>query len=547
MRVRVGRLLLAAGILALIYLGGGSRQEVAAADYHGNTTLGVRDAYIFYGDCSTTASVAVGGDFKTDGAGFSQPATVVLRWEVLVNSPSGAYLTIPASRTAQVGSGVSIYHWDVAASPLFATLPPGSTRCILHFYVDPSSTNGAATFSTANIVVRLAPIGIGGSGGNGGGVLPSSSAAPNASATGLPTPTPAATPTPSHWTCHHGNSPRNCVDLYHVVVPAGGSITYAWSVNAASLDGNWTNGSRWEEMDLMSPPDNGSSEYFHVVNYQGNVGGTETRQLCRGGSGTSTPCSGTNTYGTSSALTLWFRCRDANNDFYYETDCAVYPRVFDSAGVEQKLDGTGPLPTPTPTATPSDPFASASADPTPDGVPGGAQGVDICVAHPGITACQRSWPPGLCSQYPGISACQSWPPASGPADLCQQHPGVLACWTPAPTPTGGASNNPSGAVDAFGALESDLNGRAPFGYIKQVGDALNGAAGNAAGGDPDYCMDIPQWRPAEAGGDTTAHGCLPLSDMASSGSFVRGILLTMLILVGGVGILRWTLRSAPAG
>jgi len=195
--------------------------------------------------------------------------------------------------------------------------------------------------------------------------------------------------------------------------------------------------------------------------------------------------------------------------------------------IDKAAPGGAPDPTPTPTPTlPPNYNGPGNATAPPQGAGGGGDTVDICATNPTITACAHSFPPG-----------------GGGADICATYPGIAACATAQPgvTYVPDPSGAQSGVEQQWQAIASALAGKAPFGYIDQVGDALTGAVADAHGDDSAWTIDMPVWAPDEAGG--TYHDVITIPRAVEGMDAFRSILLAILTIIVAVGILRWAQRA----
>lgn len=169
----------------------------------------------------------------------------------------------------------------------------------------------------------------------------------------------------------------------------------------------------------------------------------------------------------------------------------------------------------------------------------------VSVTSPSVLA---GGDPGGPSPSPGASATPPWAiPSIGVSvsvdvNICAANRLIPAC-TFRPLPSYGAPQS-SAAVGAFASVVDLAKGKAPFGYVAQVADAIEAGVAGAAGAEPDWCFQMKRWDP-EAG-ITEAPACLPLQDMANAAAFSRPVLVAILMLVGGVAVLRWVMRSTGA-
>ncbi len=187
---------------------------------------------------------------------------------------------------------------------------------------------------------------------------------------------------------------------------------------------------------------------------------------------------------------------------------------------------TGPPASPTPAPTlPDDYWGCPGCTPPPQNGGGLEPGdpVDICTSNPGILACWQSLAPG--------------------PDLCMTNPTVAACATARPgAPTFGSAGPPSTWLeDRLGAIASGLSERAPFGYVDQIGDEFTESVTSGHLADTsavEWCMDVPVWRPGDAGGPTTVSDqCVP-QDSFSALSPARPLFTALVMVAFGLLMLR---------
>lgn len=563
------RLVIGAGVALLAWNVLGSAPATLAQDFPGRTAINVQDAYPWNGDCSTIGAITAGMTLRTEGNGVGTAWRVTVRWEVLVNSPSGAYLSIPGMRQATGSSGITIYTLPAdTTSPMYAFMPAGATRCYLHIFVDPTSTNTVGTFSVTNVVVRTYATGPGsGGGGNGGGTLPSASAAPNASGGTLATPSPTPTPTPppagadcpgTYFTIGSGSSSS----AQSITIPTSG---YAY-VAYIGINITWAGESNENTMMKPNAGQTGATgpngQYFDLASWTTAWGsGRSLTEVGRWDSPWWFPATGSTTSPGSlpSGQPRW----GARNIGAYNGDIVLplgvwanttghavtmhmesgfgWPGYTFSACIVASATGPAAFPspspsaTPTPTPTPSDPFAGRSADPTPMGPPGGGGGVDIC------------------NEHPGISACATWPPIPSGFDLCAAHPSVLACMT---MPPASATADPSAGAAGFDAVFNHLMSKAPFGYVNQAVAAIGAAAsaanaGNGPGGGGctrGYaCLDLPWFCAGCPEQNQVVQADVPIGEFATQAAPFRAVILALMIVLFAVAVLRWTQRTVGGG
>lgn len=426
-----------------------------------------------------------------------------------------------------------------ANSPLGVNLAPGSSATA-RFVLQKSGAYGDC-FSAAAVVVTRTPYteGGGGTGGGGGGIAtPSPSPTPNPSATPTPSPTPSPTGVggcqlvtdpdcvPPSGFCWGFGPPAPSAD-YPLVPCETPSPSPSPSATPEPPCTSWSD-------DSGIPPNNdeysdGLCEFTLTNGLYYRVSGNYTVNL--NSWGTSLSIAGLYTAGGHSVASWALGCAgggvNINNatrqysswcEFTGTTGSYVFRQTSGGGGgtgwyyefvayLEAGINSDGsPVPSSTPTATPS---ASAGGTgeptlppgwPTPSAPSGGSFG-EVCA--PG------SYSEVLCSPAPDYSFAPASPDADG-----------------------------------FDAVLSELGGKAPFGYVSQLVDAIDGGAGGAAGAGLDECFTLPYWT---AVGMQEAEGCLPLQDMADDASWVRTPLLAMLMMVVGVGLLKWVNRSSGGG
>jgi len=97
--------------------------------------------------------------------------------------------------------------------------------------------------------------------------------------------------------------------------------------------------------------------------------------------------------------------------------------------------------------------------------------------------------------------------------------------------------------DAVGDLVEALRGRAPFGEMLQVAEALDDATTGAAGGAIDWCFDLPRWTSEGTG---TTEACIPATDFTEPLAVWRGLLLVLLTIGFGVALVKTVTKLANA-
>lgn len=139
-------------------------------------------------------------------------------------------------------------------------------------------------------------------------------------------------------------------------------------------------------------------------------------------------------------------------------------------------------------------------------------------------------------------------------DICEDDPDILACQeVPVIDPD---SNDPEGAVTGFAATIEKAKGKAPFGYLYQAIEALEGTAENAVaegapslgqnptgcGGSGFFALCLP-WFNAAAGEVQHVQADIPIETYAAQLAPIRAILSAVLFAFIAVAIIKWVARS----
>jgi hypothetical protein len=210
--------------------------------------------------------------------------------------------------------------------------------------------------------------------------------------------------------------------------------------------------------------------------------------------------------------------------------------TFTVGGTATVVSAGAPTPHPTWSTQPGDvPQATAPGGSTdgPAPPPDFPTSIEICA--PGSIAADRA-------------AC-----AEPPTDVCEPgsySAGTMMCATPGPFGSGepyGTAVPVNVDIEGFDDVVAQLGEKAPFGYVTQVGGALEDAISGAAGGALDLCMNVPRWQPGSMGGTVTDEACLPMQDYATQAAPARAIALVLLTIGFALAMIKWAAQFVGGG